>query len=46
MEAEPEPFGVAKIFVGVVGTGLTNIEGDGRDKSDVPDAFVAVEVKV
>ena len=45
MEAEPVD-GVATRLVGARGIGLINTEGDGADGGDVPDAFVAVIVKV
>jgi len=45
MEAAPDD-GVATIFVGARGIGLTNTGDDGIDTGDVPDAFVAVIVNV
>jgi len=45
MEAAPDD-GIATIFVGAAGIGLTTTGDDGIDKGDVPDAFVAVIVNV
>ena len=45
IEADPED-GVATRFFGARGLGLTRTDADGADDTDVPDAFVAVAIKV